>query len=252
LVGLYPDRLGRGVERGFDAQRERVRAVRRERFDGVVTSESSASTRDHADPQEVARMLARAALEDLPRAMGLGEEDVQILERLAFLRAHMPELALPELPIAPGAVADEEALELVTRWCWGKRSFADLRKLRFAKLMREQLPWAAWSAMEEHAPQRLHVPSGSHIKVEYSGADPPVVAVRIQEVFGWAATPRLADGRVPVMMHLLAPSYRPAQVTQDLASFWENTYPEVRKELRARYPEHPWPEDPWSAKAIRK
>lgn len=197
-------------------------------------------------------MLALAALEDLPRAMGLSEEDVQILERLAFLGSHMPELQLPELPIAAGSDADEEALELVSLWCWGRRGFAELRRLEFAKLMREQLSWAAWSAMEEHAPERLQVPSGSRIKVRYSGEQPPVVAVRIQEVFGWTATPRLAHGRVPVMMHLLAPNYRPAQVTRDLESFWKNTYPQVRKELRARYPKHPWPEDPWSAQAIRK
>ena len=106
--------------------------------------------------------------------------------------------------------------------------------------------------MEREAPERLPVPSGSRIALQYEHGRPPVLAVRIQEVFGLADTPRVAGGRVPVLLHLLAPNYRPQQVTDDLASFWANTYPQVRKELRARYPKHAWPEDPWSAPAERR
>ena len=91
------------------------------------------------------------------------------------------------------------------------------------------------------------MPSGSRIALKYEVGRPPVLAVRIQEVFGLADTPRIAGGRVRVLLHLLAPNYRPQQVTDDLASFWVNTYPLVRKELRARYPKHAWPEDPWTA-----
>ena len=96
------------------------------------------------------------------------------------------------------------------------------------------------------------MPSGSRLALRYEPGRPPVLAVRIQEVFGLADTPRIAAGRVRVLLHLLAPNYRPQQVTDDLASFWANTYAQVRKELRARYPRHAWPEDPWSAEPERR
>ncbi len=102
-------------------------------------------------------------------------------------------------------------------------------------------------AVEREAPERLAVPSGSRITLRYEEGRPPVLAVRIQEVFGLRETPRVAGGRVRVLLHLLAPNYRPQQVTDDLASFWANTYPLVRKELRVRYPKHAWPEDPCTA-----
>src|SRR5207249_4270927 len=101
--------------------------------------------------------------------------------------------------------------------------------------------------VDRDAPERIQVPSGSRIAVRYEEGRTPVLAVRIQELFGLADTPRVASGRVKVLLHLLAPNSRPQQVTDDLASFWANTYPGVRKELRARYPKHAWPEDPLSA-----
>lgn len=95
------------------------------------------------------------------------------------------------------------------------------------------------------------MPSGSSITLTYEVGRPPLLAVRIQEMFGMAETPRIADSRIPVLLHLLAPNYRPQQVTNDLRSFWANTYPVVRKELRSRYPKHSWPEDPLQAEAVR-
>ena len=101
--------------------------------------------------------------------------------------------------------------------------------------------------MDEAAPEAIAVPSGSRHQVRYDADGPPVLAVRLQELFGWAETPRVARGRVPVLLHLLGPNFRPVQVTDDLRSFWENTYAQVRKDLRNRYPRHSWPEDPRSA-----
>ena len=98
----------------------------------------------------------------------------------------------------------------------------------------------------------MQVPSGSQIRLEYDGTKAPVLAVRIQEIFSWKATPRIACGKVPVLMHLLAPNMRPQQVTNDLESFWNSTYAVVRGELKRRYPKHAWPEDPWTAKPERK
>ena len=106
--------------------------------------------------------------------------------------------------------------------------------------------------MEREAPERLEVPSGSRLALRYEEGRSPVLEVRIQEMFGLGATPRVAGGRVPVLLHLLAPNYRPQQVTDDLASFWANTYSQVRKELRARYPKHAWPEDPIVAPPERR
>jgi ATP-dependent helicase HrpB len=103
------------------------------------------------------------------------------------------------------------------------------------------------AALEREAPERIAVPSGSRIALRYEPGRPPVLAARIQELFGLRETPRVAAGRVPVLLHLLAPNRRPQQVTDDLASFWRTGYPQVRKELRARYPRHAWPEDPLSA-----
>ncbi len=100
-------------------------------------------------------------------------------------------------------------------------------------------------------PEALLVPSGSRIKLDYRplGEGPPVLAVRLQELFGWIATPRICGGRVAVLIHLLGPNYRPVQITDDLASFWATTYFQVRKDLRSRYPKHAWPDDPLAARA---
>src|SRR5262249_13759005 len=114
------------------------------------------------------------------------------------------------------------------------------------------LTHAQRQAIERDAPERLQVPSGSRIALRYELGRPPILAVRIQEIFGWHDTPCIAAGRVPVLLHLLAPNHRPQQVTDDLASFWANTYPQIRKELRARYPKHAWPENPLEAVAKRR
>src|SRR5437762_2204370 len=126
----------------------------------------------------------------------------------------------------------------------------DPRRMRLGALQ-GRLTHAQRQALEREAPERIPVPSGSRIAVKYEPGRPPVLAVRIQELFGLIDTPRLAAGRVRVLLHLLAPNYRPQQVTDDLASFWTNTYPQVRKELRARYPKHAWPEDPRNAEPAR-
>ena len=105
--------------------------------------------------------------------------------------------------------------------------------------------------MDEWAPTHIEVPSGSRIRVDYSG-ETPVLAVRVQEMFGCAETPRVAGGRQPVLLHLLSPAGRPVQVTLDLAGFWAGSYHDVKKEMRGRYPKHHWPDDPLNATATRR
>ena len=106
--------------------------------------------------------------------------------------------------------------------------------------------------LEDEAPTHFPCPSGSRLPIRYTPGQPPVLAVRLQELFGLAETPTVASGRVPVLLHLLSPAQRPIQITQDLRGFWDTIYPEVKKELKGRYPKHVWPDDPWSARATAR
>ncbi len=128
-------------------------------------------------------------------------------------------------------------------------------RIDLAPALRRLLPWPAATEFDALAPERLEVPSGSRVRIQYPAHDDPavrpVVAVKLQECFGWAETPRVAGGRVPVLFHLLSPAGRPLAVTDDLASFWSGPYAQVRAEMRGRYPKHPWPEDPWQAAPTR-
>jgi hypothetical protein len=134
----------------------------------------------------------------------------------------------------------------------GMRRLADVRRVDLAKALLARLPWELRSGLDDLAPTHIEVPSGSRIRVDYSDPAAPVLAVKLQEVFGMLDTPRIAGGRVALTVHLLSPARRPVQVTQDLASFWREGYFEVRKDLRGRYPKHPWPEDPLTAPATRR
>lgn len=131
------------------------------------------------------------------------------------------------------------------------RSAQDLRRIDIGAALRALLPWPEASRLDELAPERVEVPSESVVRIDYA-QEQPVLAVRLQEVFGWTSTPTLADGRVPLLLHLLSPARRPAAVTADLDSFWDNGYPGVRADLRGRYPKHAWPDDPRSAPATRR
>ncbi|MEU4500363.1 ATP-dependent helicase HrpB [Streptomyces sp. NPDC024089] len=195
--------------------------------------------------------LVREALVEGLRREGLGllrwtRETGQLRERLAFLHR---ELGEPWPDVSQGAL-----LERTEQWLEPELSRArrrsDLARIDAGQALRRLLPWATGEAvrLDELAPERIEVPSGSRIRVEYGGAQ-PVLAVKLQELFGLRETPRVAG--VPVLVHLLSPAGRPAAVTADLASFWQDGYRAVRAELRGRYPKHPWPEDPTTVEATR-
>jgi ATP-dependent helicase HrpB len=195
--------------------------------------------------------LVRAALLDGLRREGLGlltwsRGAVELRERLAFAHAAMGE-PWPD-------VSDDALLERAGDWLslGSSRRRADLAKLDVTAGLRRLLPWSVAGRLDDVAPERLPVPSGSKVRVDYSDTAAPVLAVKVQEAFGWTDAPRLADGRVPVLLHLLSPAGRPVAVTRDLASFWQQGYPQVRAELRGRYPRHPWPEDPTTAAPTRR
>ncbi|GAA2996694.1 ATP-dependent helicase HrpB [Streptosporangium longisporum] len=188
-----------------------------------------------------------AVLEGL-RAEGLSllrwtPEAVALRERLAFCRRTLGD---------PWPATDDEALiEAADRWLEPELSRArrrsDLERLDVVSALHRLVPWNA--RLAETAPERIEVPSGSRIRIDYSG-DRPVLAAKVQELFGWAEAPRVAG--VPLVIHLLSPAGRPAAVTADLASFWREGYRAVRAELRGRYPRHPWPDDPMAAPATRR
>jgi ATP-dependent helicase HrpB len=141
-------------------------------------------------------------------------------------------------------------------WLWPflgpVRRMEQVKKLEVAAMLPALLPYAQQQELAKLAPVRMEVPTGSQLRLQYSAdGAAPVLAVRLQEMFGLLDTPAVDGGRRPVRLHLLSPGYKPVQVTQDLRSFWGNTYAEVRKELRRRYPKHHWPEDPWTAEAVR-
>ncbi|KKJ96939.1 ATP-dependent helicase [Micromonospora sp. HK10] len=196
-------------------------------------------------------LVAAAVLTGL-REAGLGlltwtPEATALRRRLAFCRQALgddwPDVADPALlAAAPSWLGPELARA---------RRRADLARIDVAVALRRLLDWRQAARLDELAPERLPVPSGSRIRVDYTDPAAPVLPVKVQETFGWRDAPRLADGRVPVLLHLLSPAGRPVAVTADLASFWRTGYPQVRAELRGRYPRHPWPEDPTSAEPTR-
>lgn len=192
------------------------------------------------------------------REMGLAslpwtDEARAFRERVAAVRAWSVD---PGGPCVGPDLADEALRERLEEWLapWvtGMTRAADLARLDLAAILQGLLPGNERRILDNLAPTHLEVPSGSRIRIAYERGRPPVLAVKLQELFGLAATPTVYGGKVPVLLHLLSPARRPIQVTQDLVSFWKNTYPQVRKELFARYPRHPWPEDPWTAPPTRR
>jgi ATP-dependent helicase HrpB len=242
LEWLPPERLSTAVEVEWDAERERVVAWKRTRYRDLVLAESEAP----AASDDAERVLAEAAAERLASALPLADPAVSsLLARVRSLRRWMPELGLP-------AFDDGELRGLLPALAAGRRSFAEMRQAPLAAILVGALTREQRQALAREAPELLRVPSGREVRLVYEPGRPPVLAARIQELFGWTAAPRLAAGRTPVLLHLLAPNGRPQQVTDDLASFWRSGYPQVRKELRGRYPKHAWPEDPTTAPPERR
>jgi ATP-dependent helicase HrpB len=231
------------IELEFDETRERVAAWKRTRYEDLIVSETEVPP---PDADETARVLIQAAAGRLDRALPLDDPEVaSFLARVRSLAGWMPELGLPRFE-------EEEVRALLPILAAGRKSFAELRRAPLLDVLQGSLSHQQREAVRREAPERLTVPSGSQIRIAYEPGRPPVLAARIQEMFGLAETPRVAAGRVPVLLHLLAPNGRPQQVTHDLRSFWETTYPQVRKELAGRYPRHSWPQDPWNAAPQRR
>jgi ATP-dependent helicase HrpB len=240
---LPPDRLTNETIVDFDDASGKVIARRRVACDGLVLEETQAAL---PRAEEVAAALAAAAGARLEQVFPADDASVGAFRtRVQCLSEWMPDLHLPDL-------GDDLLRQFLPELAVGCRSFAELRRAPWLHAMKSRFSWQQLQAIDREAPERIEVPSGNRITLQYELGRPPVLAVRIQEVFGLLATPRIAGSRVPVLMHLLAPNMRVAQVTADLASFWANTYTLVRKDLRARYPKHSWPENPYTAQPQRR
>ena len=207
-----------------------------------------------ADKEQVKSIVCEAMKKDGLTMMAWSEKAVeQVQRRVAQVAAWHPEMALPD-------VSTEHLLSTAADWLpfyleeggRVKSSVQELRKLNLAEIIWNLLPYEAQQEVDRLAPTHIEVPTGSRIRIDYrTGAEAPVLSVRLQECFGMERTPCVDDGKQPVLMELLSPGFKPVQLTQDLASFWQGTYFEVRKELRRRYPKHYWPENPLEAEAVR-
>lgn len=244
LEGLFAERLAWRREVLWDETAGRVVGREARALGAVVIQERPAAVDSDEALPLLLNLLRREGLEILPWR----SEAVQLRARLLFLHRALPTEAWPD-------TGDEALLAGLDAWLgpWlpPVRSRSDLARLDLAAILGSWLGRRIHE-LERLAPERLAVPSGSRIRLDYAAGDIPVLAAKLQELFGLADTPRIAGGRVPVLIHLLSPAGRPLAVTQDLRSFWNTVYPEVRREMRGRYPKHPWPDDPWSAPATRR
>lgn len=241
---VFADQIETAEDVSWDDEAHAVVARRTTRLGALVLAEAPLPD---PDPDAVLNALldgiSRLGIDALPWT----DTARQIQRRILFL------LTLDD---AWPDVSDETLAATIDEWLapylHGARKLEDVRRLDLAAILRAMLPWDRQRALDAEAPSHVVVPSGSRIPIDYSDPTAPVLAVRLQEMFGMAETPRIANGRVPLTLHLLSPAHRPVQVTRDLASFWKNAYFEVRKDLKGRYPKHHWPDDPLTAEATRR
>ncbi|MBG6084088.1 ATP-dependent RNA helicase [Zhihengliuella flava] len=221
----------------------KVRARRQRRLGSVLLESTPVTPR----PAEAEAAVQRALRAEGLAVLGLSPAAHAVRQRMALLHRELGE-PWPD-------VSEEALLGRLQDWLAPEigrlAGGAAAGQIDLAEPLRRLLPWPDAARFDELVPERLRVPSGNTARVTYDDGQ-PVVAVKLQECYGWAETPRLVDGRVPVLFHLLSPAGRPLAVTADLHSFWEGPYAQVRAEMRGRYPKHPWPEDPWTAPATAR
>ncbi|HWS90243.1 MAG TPA: ATP-dependent helicase HrpB [Pyrinomonadaceae bacterium] len=241
LLDLFPDALAEKAEARWNAEGQRVELMRRLTYDQLVLEEWRAP---RAEGPEVTRALAEAALNVGPQAFADTEETERFLARVEFVAHTFPEAGLPPLN-------DEDVGVALAELCEGRRSFAELREAArgggLVEVLRRRLTPEQSRLLAQMAPERVALAKGRQARVRYERGQQPSVASRLQDFFGMREGPRIAAGRVRLVLQLLAPSQRPVQVTTDLAGFWSRHYPALRRELGRRYPRHAWPEDPLQA-----
>jgi ATP-dependent helicase HrpB len=230
----------------WDGQQQAVVARREQRF-GALVLDSKPLTDADTNQMRAAMLdgVRRLGIEALPWTREAREYQARILS----LRHWLPDEGWPDVS---NAALRDTLDDWLSPYLDGITRRDHLTRLDLSAILKNFLGWEQGRRLEEEAPTHLEVPSGSRVQLEYIPGESPVLKVKLQEMFGLADTPRVAGGKVSVTLHLLSPAQRPIQVTQDLRGFWERTYPEVKKELKGRYPRHPWPDDPWSATPTRR
>lgn len=234
----------------WDSKAGMVRMQRESRI-GMLVIESKPI--HDADKEEVIDIICSAVKKDGLSMFDWNEQVKRLQQRVAKVRQWHPEMNVPDL-------STEHLMKTATEWLPFyleqegklKTTIAELKKLDLAEILWAQIPYELQEEIDRLAPTHIEVPSGSRIRIDYRpGAEAPVLSVRLQECFGMNQTPKIDNGRQPLLMELLSPGFKPVQLTQDLASFWQGTYFEVRKELKRRYPKHFWPENPLESEAVR-
>ncbi|MEM6829791.1 MAG: ATP-dependent helicase C-terminal domain-containing protein, partial [Bacteroidota bacterium] len=201
------------------------------------------------DPSHLEQAISEAIKKEGSNLLDWNEDVEQLQNRLLSLRKWRPGENWPDISTDTLLQTNEEWL---APYLSGIRTPQDLKKINLAEVITYSLDTDVQQKLKELAPEKMKVPSGSSIQIMYrDNGEAPVLAARIQELFGMAKTPTVNEGANPLLVHLLSPGFKPVQVTSDLNNFWNETYFEVRKELKRRYPKHDWPDDPWTAEAIR-
>ncbi|HET8622705.1 MAG TPA: ATP-dependent helicase C-terminal domain-containing protein, partial [Gemmatimonadales bacterium] len=243
VLELYRDQVTVHQTVEWDAAAEAVVARRQERLGALVLRERPVDVDEEQIKDVVLTWLERTGLDVLPWS----DASLRVRQRLGFL--HQLDPAWPD-------VSEAALVERLAEWIGpqlrgiGRRS--DLKRIDLTAALLGLLDWRRRRELDTLAPTHIEVPSGSRIAIDYADPTAPALPVRLQEVFGWQETPRVADGRVALTLHLLSPARRPVQVTRDLAGFWRSTYFDVRKDLKGRYPKHYWPDDPLRATATHR
>ena len=236
-------------EVAFNTAKKRVEARRRICWFDLALDETPLAIPDAAEAMRV--LVAEAARSPAAVMPATDTAAGSLLARARWLATVGDQESSTDLipPLPP--LGDEELLSRLPECCHGLNSFAELRQADWLGLLKTLLGYEVVSAVNRLAPEYLALATGSTHAIDYASGSQPRVSIRIQELFGTAATPRIVAGRVPLLVQLLGPNHRPQQLTTDLASFWATTYPEVKKELKRRYPKHAWPDDPLAAAPIR-
>jgi ATP-dependent helicase HrpB len=201
------------------------------------------------DEKHMVEAISNAIKKEGENLLNFDEEMTQLQNRILSLRKWNPQDKWPDVSTHSLILTNKEWL---SPYLQNIKKPEDLKKINLKEVLLHSLDWEIQQKIENLAPEKISVPSGSTLKIEYfPNGETPVLSVRLQEVFGLADTPKINNEKTAVVLHLLSPGYKPVQVTSDLKSFWNNTYFEVRKELKRRYPKHSWPDDPWTAEAVR-
>jgi ATP-dependent helicase HrpB len=230
LEALFPGDFSRRARVEYDAAQKRVVARAETLFRDLVLEEKAGG--DPPD-DDAAALLAREVVAGRLALAHWNHAAEQWILRVNFLARACPDWGLP-----PIAAEDEE--HLVAQLCHGARSHKDIKDRPVLPVLRAWLSAAQQDLVEKHAPERLNLPNGRTPKITYVKDGQPFIEARIQELYGVEGTQRIAAGRAPVLIHVLAPSHRPVQITEDLSGFWREQYPKVKKELQRKYPKHEW------------